>query len=168
MEADLAKAKLEAHGIPVSLADREMAAVHPLVFSEVRVQIRECDEFRARELLLRPADDDEGEYVDEDWRCPNCHRKTIDLLPLSRGWQATRAGCLTVALLPLLVPILLTVLALTEWNNQIGDAFWTWFVPWLLLVTALSVALLNARRRKRCRECGHIWSQGASEPVASR
>jgi hypothetical protein len=46
----------------------------------------------------RDATDDDG-YVDEEWRCPNCHRKEIDLVPLSPLWVVLALALLGLPLL---------------------------------------------------------------------
>ncbi|HOK44580.1 MAG TPA: DUF2007 domain-containing protein [Bryobacteraceae bacterium] len=67
-EAEMARGYLEAHGIDVFLADREMSRIHvsPLI-GGVKLQVRAEDQERARELLAkirRDAGGDEGDEVD--------------------------------------------------------------------------------------------------------
>src|SRR3954465_14373852 len=84
MEGELAAAKLQSEGIRCYLIDQNISIVHPAMSNEVRLQVAEADLERGREILARPAGADaEGEYVDEPWRCPRCHHKAVDLLPLS-------------------------------------------------------------------------------------
>ncbi|MGE5567420.1 MAG: DUF2007 domain-containing protein [Rhodospirillales bacterium] len=64
-EAEMARGYLEANGIGVFLADREMSRIHvsPLI-GGVKLQVRSEDEERARELLAeirRDAGGDEPE-----------------------------------------------------------------------------------------------------------
>jgi hypothetical protein len=149
MEAELAKAKLAGHGIPCFLSERELVNYNPLIFSDVGVQVPECDEATAMQILSQPApDDDEGEYVDEAWRCPNCHRKAVDLLPVSSFWRVIRYTC--VALLVLL--IFLPKMKSDYWDLVVG-------LVWVMALATLLVSAILVRRSKRCRECGHTWSK---------
>src|SRR4051794_30585284 len=44
-------------------------------------------------------EDEEGDgYVDEDWRCPRCHRNTVDLVPLNPVWVILALPLLCVPL----------------------------------------------------------------------
>jgi hypothetical protein len=157
VEAELAKVKLESEGIASYVGDQQMAAVHALVISEVPLLVREADVEEAKEILARPPPDaTDDEYVDEPWRCPQCHRKTVDLLPLSRPWQMTRVGCLSLVALPLLLP-LIGLLSGAEATRWLGAHMANWFVPWLVAVSALSAILLLRKRQKQCSECGHTW-----------
>src|SRR5690349_3148943 len=90
-EAAMARAKLDSEGIRSYVAGEDVSGIHPLLFSSVQLQVMEADLERAREVLERPVEDDqEGEYADEPWRCPKCHRKQIDILPLSAGYRRLR------------------------------------------------------------------------------
>ena len=83
-EAELAKIKLESEGISCFISGANTSVAHPFAFNDVRLMVPKVDVERAREILERPADTEmEGEYVDETWRCPKCHRKSIQLLPAS-------------------------------------------------------------------------------------
>ena len=157
-EAEMARAKLESEGIRCFIADSNLSATHPLLFTDARLQVSEEDATRAAQILdSPPADARADEYVDEDYRCPRCHRKAVDLLPLSGAWRQARVGCLAL----LVVPVLLTLVGWTFPHPRV-HAFMDRLtsaagVPWFGLVLVLSVAVMLAKRRKRCRECGHEW-----------
>ena len=164
MEAELAKAKLESEGIECFIADQLISVANPWLFSEVRLQVREDEIHLARDILDRPADDTrEGEYTDEAWRCPQCHRKTVDLLPLSSGWQWARLVCLIMMLTPLLLALLVMVLPNPEISDAVNYADRNWGLLWLLALAVIGTALLLAKRQKRCRTCGHEWADGRSK-----
>src|SRR5687768_9619832 len=101
-EANLAAGKLEAAGITCFIEDENISVVNPLVFSEVRLQVAEADLERAAEVLATPSTpakrdrdddgDDNNDYVDEAYRCPKCHKKAVDLLPVSPGVRSARLG----------------------------------------------------------------------------
>jgi hypothetical protein len=161
MEAQLAQAKLESEGIPCFVLDQNIATAHPLLVTEVKLQVAEADALRAEEILSQPvANDAEGEYADEDWRCPKCKQKKVDLLPLSKAGRRARAGCLTVLLLPL-------ILLLMEWLFS-GAKFARWIdqtseslrFVWVGVLLVLSIIVITLKRQKRCRACGHEWVHG--------
>jgi hypothetical protein len=168
MEAQLAKAKLESEGVRCFIADENINVAHPFLWSEVTLQVPELELGRAAEILDRPAeDDDEGEYVDEEYRCPKCHRREVDLMPLSPRWRATRFGCLALLGAPILVGVI--DWAGVELSRRIGGAgggavLWGWLIATVLL----SMLVLLAKRRKRCRKCGHVWSGSGVSPSDAR
>src|SRR6185436_2296648 len=102
-----------------------------------------ADVERAEEILTRPADEDmEGEYADEEWRCPSCHRKAVDLLPLSKPWRRARVGCLSLLALPLMLFLIQKLLpdpALVKQIDRTSQSYWP---IWLLIVAALSLCIL--------------------------
>ena len=157
-EANLAAAKLEAAGVPAFVDDEYVSAAHPLLFSQVRLQVDEADFERAQAILDAPppatSDDDRGEYVDEEYRCPRCHRKAVDLVPLSGRMKSVRLGCLGVLLLPVLALVLPGLLALDESDVLFPPAV---ILVWVLALAVLTYFVLAAKRRKRCRECAHEW-----------
>jgi hypothetical protein len=183
-EAGLAAAKLEAEGVRCIIADQNISAAHPLLFGEVRLQVAEADIERAEHILsnvrVRVADDeddeheDEGEagaerprkergaeddgYVEEAYRCPQCRRKDVDLLPLSPAMRNTRFGCLLVLAMPLILAAATWLMpSSTRGGTAVPDSV---SVAWLVTVVVLAFIVLTAKRSKRCRGCGHEW--GAS------
>ena len=164
MEAQLAQAKLESEGIQCYVLDQNIAMTHPLVFTEVKLQVAETDALRAEEILSQPAAADAaGEYADEDWRCPKCKQKKVDLMPLSKTGRRARAGCLTVLLLPLALLLIEWVFStpkLTRWIDQTEESL---RFPWVLILIGLAFVVLTLKRHKRCRACGHEWVHGESD-----
>jgi len=159
MEALLAKAKLESEGIDCFVADELISVADPVLFGEVTLQVREDQLSLAQEILDRPPEAvKDGEYTDETWRCPKCHRKTVDLLPLSRRWQWAHLIFPVTLLSPFLLMFLKWVWPIPTFQQAIDHVVGIWELPWILLVASLGPALLLARRRKRCRTCGHEWS----------
>jgi hypothetical protein len=173
-EANLAAAKLEAAGVPSFVADQNIATAHPLLVSNVRLQVAEEDVDRAEGVLAAPSvlpddeddDDDDDEkdtgYVTEAYRCPRCHRMAVDFMPLSPAMRNTRFGCLLVLLLPALVGLVtwLVPRVTAEAAPEITyppAAVWTW----IAVLMVLSLAVVFGKRGKRCRECGHTWSGDA-------
>jgi hypothetical protein len=170
-EANLAAAKLQAAGVECFIADQNLSAVHPLLFAGVRLQVAEADFERAEEILRTPvslsADDLEDgdaagddEYVEETYRCPKCRRKTVDLVPLSGPIRTAQLGCLSILALPLLLGVIAWIVP------EIAKAIYPYpsavLWGWIAAVSVLSFFVLTARRRKRCRECGHEWGGEAS------
>jgi hypothetical protein len=176
-EANLAAAKLEAAGVPCFVIDDNVANAYPLVFASVKVQVPEDQMEHAEAVLNQPyADaagliDDEGalethsviegesesDYVEESYRCPKCHRKDVELLPLGGFMRNVRFGCLVVLVLPI-------VLSVVTWvtHSRSSTASTDLFSPeaifaWMAVLGILSFVVLTAKRRKRCRSCNHEW-----------
>lgn len=93
-EAHLAKGRLEAEGIEAFLDNENLVAMHQFLGAGatggvgLRVAASQVD--AARQILSTPAVlesvdgealEDEG-YADENWRCPKCHRKHVELVKL--------------------------------------------------------------------------------------
>ena len=176
-EANLAAAKLEAAGVTCFVIDDNIATAYPLIFASVKLQVPEDEVEQAEAVLARPhvepdaaIDDDESDadsagradaesdYVDEAYRCPKCHRKDVELLPLSGVMRNVRVGCLLVLVTPI-------VASLAAWVMHSGSSGRSpdLFSPeamlvWVAVVGILSVIVLTAKRRKRCRACGHAWA----------
>ncbi len=163
MEAEMAKAKLEGEGIPCFVADTAMASMQPLVLTPATLQVQETDVLLATKILSRPAAADmEGEYAEENWRCPKCHRKTVELLPLSPGLR--RARNMFFALIGAQIAGQLLRLGIPAGDELAAyDAAISWaFLPWLLAVFVFGLWWLLSKREKRCNECGHQWAGTAS------
>ena len=162
-EAELACAKLQSEGIPAFIADANMALIHPLLMGQVQLQVPETDVQAAEEVLSRPAAiDAEGDYADEDWRCPKCHRKQIDLLPLTRPWRWVRNGLIIAILAAIILGIFQASLdrdASRLVEPYLGNAL----LASILAVPILALSLLFARRTRRCQACGHEWRKGQSQ-----
>ncbi len=158
MEAEMAAVKLQSEGIQVTLTDRMMASTDPWVITQVRVQVRETDLEEAKAILARPAvDDGEGEYADEEWRCPKCHRKDIELLKLPKAWRQVRNAWVMLLIVPVLLRFLRSAFpdpTLDAIAKSLGD--WTGLYVIVLLVGG--VWLLFFKRQKKCRNCGHQWT----------
>jgi hypothetical protein len=166
MEAELARAKLESEGIRCLLLDQNLSVAHPLLFNEVPLQVLEEDAERAKEILNRPvADDAEGEYVDEDWRCPRCHRRSVDLLPLPPGWRRVRMINRALWITPVVLLVLRWTLEFTKCREWIDQLFAWAALPWILITPILTVLVWTAKRDKRCRDCGFTWRKDGT-PVA--
>src|SRR4051794_12354694 len=85
LEAKLAAAKLESEGIPTFVAGDAINYAHAFIFPEVQLQVRKSDLQRATQVLAQPAAlDDDGDYADEEFRCPQCHSKDVALMPPSK------------------------------------------------------------------------------------
>lgn len=165
-EADLAKIKLESEGIPCLIRDATSAIANSFIVTDVPILVRAEDLERAKAVLARPADDSmEGEYVDEDYRCPRCHRRDVELLPLSPGRRGLRA--LWIAML--VISFAWTILRAMSGINvgpRVDDFIEYAALPWLLIAIVLGVIVLLAKREKRCRACGHRWMRaGAAASV---
>lgn len=158
-EADMAKAKLQAEGIPCLIRDARTAITNPFIVSEVPLLVREGDLARAKEILAQPADDSApGEYVDEDYRCPRCHRRDVELLPLSRGWRQVRVLCFVLVGLPIGFMIFRTLTGYSP-SNAVSSVIEYALFPWILLLVVCGSGVLLARRDKRCKSCGYEWSK---------
>jgi len=163
MEAQLARAKLESEGVRAVVIDENVSSIHPLLFRNVQLQVAEVDLDRAKEILAKPAaiepdevDENEG-YVDETFRCPKCHRKAVELIPLSNAALGTRGGCLIVLLLPVLPFVLSWFLPDPSLARRLEHQLDNWRWLWLLMLCVLISANIMLRRRKRCEQCGHEW-----------
>src|SRR5579884_1204324 len=117
-------ARLESEGIPCSVsrnrnADGEAESETP----PVEILVREPELDLAREVLRRPdrpaqelAEEDEFERWSEErcvenWICPRCRRRSLVLLPLSRGWRNVRNGFLYLLILPVATVLLLSLVS---------------------------------------------------------
>lgn len=153
MEAEMARAKLESEGVPCAILDQEIAVNQPLVFSEVKLQVKQSDVELAEQILAQPAGDDDGEYVEEAWRCPQCHRKTLELMPLSPGRRRVRTAFFTLLVMwPLLGLSGWIIPELGRWidNNLPPGLFVLWFVGTVIF----GLMWILAHRSKRCTKCG--------------
>jgi hypothetical protein len=90
-EAALAKSRLEMEGIRAFLDNEFLVAAHGLLSNAtggVKVKVAASDAARARQVLetrheLDEEDRDEADgYAEETYRCPKCHKKDVDLVPL--------------------------------------------------------------------------------------
>ena len=157
-EANLAAAKLEAAGIPAFVGDGNMAAAHPVLQGQARLQVAEDNLAAAEAILAAPhapaAGADDDDYVEEEYRCPKCHRKAVDLLPVSSGMRSTRLGCLGVLVLPVIVVLLANVLTMDGTTPSFPPLV---IVAWAATLVVLSYIVITVKRQKRCRECGHEW-----------
>lgn len=159
MEAQLARAKLESEGIPCFVDDELIAIADPLLFSEVTLQVRETDAEQATAILDTPPDDAKvDEYVDEAWRCPACHRRKVELLPLSPGWQIARLTFILMIAAPLLIKFAQWAVPVRAFVDAVGRIEDQWLAIWMLAAAALGASILVAKRQKHCEECGHIWT----------
>lgn len=153
MEAELAKTKLESEGITCLIRDANTFINNPFVVDNVPLMVDSADEARAREILARPAAADaEGEYVDEPWRCPQCHRKSVKLLPLTGFWRNIRLLWIVAMIAPALMEIakftgLIAGYRLPGWTPML----------WLVAMVCVGVMIFTRPRTKRCDDCGHEW-----------
>jgi hypothetical protein len=155
-EAELARLKLESEGIHCSIAGENSTTMNPLLFHSVKLLVSPADLPRAREILESPADDSmEGEYVDEPFRCPKCHRKGLEILP-ARGVRKV-AWCVFWFVVALIV-----LDRGVKWMNA-GDhrAQFAWdantgraSAPTIIAFGCVSFYLIVGRRDKVCSKCG--------------
>ena len=165
MEAELAKAKLASEGIRSFISDENLAIAHPLMMASVHLQVDEADIERAENVLTLPAPTDaEGEYADEPYRCPKCHKRNVDLLPLTPGWKRARRFWVLLLLAPLLRAVLLWLLPEGPTHKRIDDitSSASLILPWLAVTLLLGVWILLLPRDKRCRDCGTQWGNNPS------
>jgi hypothetical protein len=165
-EADLARIKLESEGIPCLIRDSASAVANSFIVTDVPVLVRAEDLERAKEALARPADDSmEGEYVDEDYRCPKCHRRDAELLPPSSARQ--RLFVFWVALIA--VPIVGTIIrgiTGSNFGSQVDAYIEYSILPWFLAVLVMGVMVATGNREKRCKACGYRWWRASSSPAS--
>jgi hypothetical protein len=89
LEAQLVQAKLQGEGIPVNLADQNMAQLYSgLIAIDVRLEVLDHDLGRARAILdevraARAKDQEDEPYLDEDWRCSKCRSRNVGYVSLS-------------------------------------------------------------------------------------
>jgi hypothetical protein len=165
LEAEMARAKLEAEGIPCIIADARMSEALSLVVPDARLQVAETDVPLAEEILSRPAAAGaDGEYADEEFRCPKCHRRAVDLMPLSPGARRARNGFLLLAGAQIAGLLLRAVIPAGELAGAI-DWLMSWECPAWILAFVLGLGWMLSSRDKRCRDCGHPW--GATVAAAS-
>lgn len=157
MEAGLVKAKLESEGISCVIAGQTLNAIHPWLFPLVRLQVRERDFVRAELILSRPAaEEDDGEYADEDYRCPKCHRRDVELLPLVGAWRTAKIVFIWMFIVPLVYVVLHT--ALPAGTVPVISSGWIG-LGWFALMAISSIAMLVHERRIRCKSCGEVWTK---------
>ena len=101
----------------------------------------------------------DDEYVEESFRCPGCHSRSTELLPLTGGWWWVRmtfivvlVALLTAAAIPLVLPQAWSTKVIVSWMGDIGMLA-------VLLAGVLGVLLIFTRRRIRCRECASEWTK---------
>jgi len=164
-EAELARLKLESEGIHCLIAGQHITTMHPLLFHSVELMVNPIDLPHARQILDSPADDTmEGEYVDEPWRCPKCHRKGLEMLPAAglrkaawRIWWAIAA----------LIAIDFAMSWLNSGNaraQQSWNATADWaLMPMLIAFGSISLYLVIGHREKRCPKCAWRSTEAAVE-----
>lgn len=151
LEAELARAKLEARGIKCFVIDHTMASTHPFIAPLVRLQVAEADLNCAHDILAEPSvKAAEGEYVDEPWRCPMCHRKSIELMPLPPRQRLLRISCVLILFLPVLMQAFRVDPRLELWL----------YGGWIVVVAGLLVVVTMHRRGRLCTQCGWQAEQG--------
>src|SRR5262245_40849919 len=76
IDAQMARARLEAHGIEAILPDEHYATIDPLLvgaIGNVRLQVRHADLKEALTILdAPPAEHDDVDELEEGPRCPEC------------------------------------------------------------------------------------------------
>lgn len=159
-EAELARIKLESEDIPCLIRDSATAVANSFIVPEVPILVRAEDLDRAKEVLARPADDSmEGEYADEEYRCPKCHRRDVELVPLSAKRRRLRALWIAVLASPLAWMLIRGLAGGTAQRIRNDEQFeWLTYV-WLALAIGVGVAVMWGRRVKRCRTCRHTWTR---------
>ncbi|MFI5379231.1 MAG: hypothetical protein ACHRHE_08040 [Tepidisphaerales bacterium] len=163
MEAEMARAKLESEGIHCFIAGAPVTLAYSLAFPEVSLQVEELNLLLAEKILSRPAAIDmEGEYADEAWRCPKCHRRTVDMLPLSPGLKRVR-GTFFLLIVAQIIAQLFRLVIPAELADAFDSALSWGLLPWLLAEFLLGLWWLLSKREKRCRECGHQWSNAPAQ-----
>ena len=156
MEAELARVKLESEGVQCFAANSEAARINSLWNIPVRLQVREDELERAREILARaPENVAEGEYVEEDWRCPQCRKKAFDLLPLTPGRRWLRDAWVVM----LLVTLASCVIPLDQVVALPGEVKMWGYFAWGVALVVIGAVVVMGKRGKRCRECG--WTKQA-------
>lgn len=99
VEANLAKTKLDAYGIPCFLSDENFVNLYPIrneVFPGTRLHIFESDAARVSELLNEtPKLETDGEI-----QCPVCKSKKVSLVTSRKGWFAWLLASILFALIP--------------------------------------------------------------------
>ena len=158
MEAEMARTKLESEGIRCFIAGTAVTVAHSLAFPEVSLQVDEFDVPLAEKILARPAAADmDGEYADENWRCPKCHRKTVDMVPLSPGVRRVRTSFFLLIVVQIVARVFVSNLPAGSLTQMFENVMQWSFLPWLLATFVLGLWWLLSTREKRCRECGHQW-----------
>lgn len=169
MEAQLAKTKLESEGIPCFVADELIAITNPFVFSEVELQVPEDQVELAGSILDAPPTDAKAEdYVDETWRCPVCHRRKVELLPLSTGWQIAKLTFILMVAAPFLLRLAHFAVPDQRFIDATRRFEGEWVGVWMLMAAALGASILLTKRRKHCEDCGHVWTDKKPATVQSR
>jgi hypothetical protein len=163
LEAELARAKLEANDIQAFIEGSNLSGVHPLVFPDARLRVSAADAERAREILAAPAPDAaDGDYADEPWRCPNCHRKSLEFEPRSPLRRIVRI------LFFILLPMPIVASLLQAFPDQPGRFGWltsALLYPWCGVLLASAIFLIFVKRQKHCKDCG--WQSGDARQEAS-
>jgi hypothetical protein len=163
MEAELACTKIQSEGIPCFVADRNWATgSYNAILCMASVQVHESDLERARAILDRPpAQDMEGEYVEEDWRCPKCHRKTIDVMPMSRFWKRVFLLFLGLIVVPLALELVGRAIPEQDWLPSFESLGGFAGPAWIIALATLALTLIFRPRQKHCTSCGHTWKKGS-------
>jgi hypothetical protein len=172
-EAELAAAKLRSEGIDCFIADQNFSVTDPLVGPDVRLQVRARDLARARAILDEVADpvppgavaaggETAADYADEPWRCPGCHRKTVELLPSTPFWRFVRNAFWVTLAAPFVVFVVSHLLP-DEYRGRflLSESF---VCPWAALIVLMFFPLVFRDRAKRCTSCGHAWNKDGPLP----
>jgi len=155
-EAELARLKLESEGIHCSIVGQSINTMYPLLFSSVELRVNPSDRDRARQILDTPADDTmEGEYVEEPWRCPKCHRKALELLPAAGLRKIAWYGFWALAALIALNIVMELATAGDAHTQQAWNADAGWArIPAVLAFAGVCLYLIIGPRQKLCPKCG--------------
>jgi hypothetical protein len=147
--------RLESHGIPSEIGARTDVG-DP---AHVDIKVREVDRAAAEEAIADQGTKDDGSTEEDrerliaDWVCPECRRRTLVQLPLSKGARWLRFAWVLVLLIPLLVMLVLPSSPapdIVEMINRLPD--W-WPVAWLASVAVLACVAIIPTRGRRCTEC---------------
>ena len=159
LEAEMARAKLAAEDIPAVVIGSTLNAAHPLLWADAELQVHASDVDRARQILARPAAAaKEWDYADEPWRCPKCHHKPLELVPLSRLRRSIRNTWIVVVALPVLIPLIDYILYPAGGRGFELDKP-AYVLGWIVAVVLLTILIFYPKRSKQCKECG--WRQHA-------
>jgi len=169
-EAEALCARLESEGIPCFLGHEVEGGPSPAPGGgQVAVLVGAFELTAARELLAGAPPGDASNAGDadelafeqeleerdvEDWICPLCRERTLELLPVPTGWRRVRKASVAVIGLLLLGMALVCVMPFPRREGDSHCLGEVWPVALVLALAVLICSVVFAPQEKRCTKCG--------------
>ena len=156
--------RLESNGIACDGVQKSESGDVPIEQQLIDVMVAEADLHRAREIrdTTEPEHDGEDEAFEKEvaeinadnWICPKCRKRALEILPLSDGWKLVRNWCIGLVVLPIVVAFCWDMVPRSDLKEWAESVPLLWVLAWALCAMALMWIFLLVRRHKLCTECG--------------